>query len=175
MEKKLKPVTFTTGRYLNSEEGDLKQRLLLKALKVTNDPKELRDMIGAKTVADVYRTFDKLALRKEYHTALAKLNIDFSYIAKGIKKIADDDNAKDADRLNAFKTFLKSLGLEDYKDAPPPSDGWEELLTKMSQKEKSSEDKVEEAEVYEVEFPKIPDKVKQSRDEEDSVGKSLYE
>jgi len=46
--------------------------LLLKALKVTQDPTELKKMIGVKTVAEVYRTLDKLSLRKEYHKALAE-------------------------------------------------------------------------------------------------------
>jgi len=80
--KKLKPVTFIKGEYNYSRQNDLQQKLLLKAMQVTSDPNELKKMAGLKTVADVYRTLDKLAMRKEYHEALSRQGIDL-----GVKQI----------------------------------------------------------------------------------------
>lgn len=171
MERQLKPVTFIAGKYIYNREDDLKQRLLLKALTITQDPKKLQNMIGAKTIADVYRTFDKLALRKEYHNALATNDVSFDYIVRGIKKIADSGE-KDADRLKAYLGLLKSLGLDAYKDAPPATGNWEEFLTNLP---KDGLKQLEESEDYEVIFPEVPEKERKVREEEKEIGKSLYE
>lgn len=171
MEKKLKPVTFTTGKYLFNRDNDLQQRLLLKAVTITQDPAKLQQMIGAKTIADVYRTFDKLALRKEYQDALARNNISFDYIVQGIKLIADTGE-KDGDKLKALQGLLKSLGLDAYKDAPPASGNWEEFLTNLPKGELKE---LKETEDYDVVFPEIPESAKKMREEEEEVGKSLYE
>ena len=51
--KKLKPVTFVKSTYSSSSQNTYQQILLLKAMSITDDPKKLRQMIGAKSVADV--------------------------------------------------------------------------------------------------------------------------
>lgn len=91
--------------------------LLLKALKVTQDPKELKQMIGVRTVADVYRTLDKMALRKDFHRALEAQGLSFDYILTGIKNIAEDANAKDDVKLKAYLALLKSLGMDKYEES----------------------------------------------------------
>jgi hypothetical protein len=120
--KKLKPVVYTSNSFNRGSQEKTKQIVLLKAMQITQDPKELRKMIGVKTVADVYRTLDKMAMRKEYHEALARTGISFDYIVEGMKKIADDGE-KDGDRLKALTTMLKSLGLEKYDSADSPAGG----------------------------------------------------
>ena len=69
---RLRPVVYTTNTFKRGSQNTAQQIFLLKALQITQDPKKLRDMIGVKTVADVYRTLDKIAMRKEYHEALSR-------------------------------------------------------------------------------------------------------
>lgn len=112
-QKKLKPVVYTNNYFRRGYQNTTQQMLLLSALQITQDPNKLKEMIHVKTVAEVYRTLDKLAMRKEYHEALNRLGISFDYIASGIKNIADN-GFKDSDKLSAFKVLLKSVGMEKY-------------------------------------------------------------
>lgn len=177
--KKLKPVTFVNAPYKgikSTTQNTYQQVMLLKAMAVTNDPKKLREMIGVKSVADVYRTLDKLAMRKEYHKALSKLGIDFDYIVSGIKNICETAD-KDDTRLKGYQTLLKSLGLDAYKDEEvADSAGWEEVLMKTMNKGDKKEKVIEaELEEYDVKIPEIPESVKKQRAIEAQEGKSLYE
>ena len=67
MEKKikLKPIVYSSNAFKSGHQNTAQQMFLLKALKITQDPKKLREMIGVKSVAQVYQTLDKLAMRKE--------------------------------------------------------------------------------------------------------------
>lgn len=177
--KKLKPVTFVHGPYKGNRsttQNTYQQTMLLKAMTVTQDPKKLRQMIGVKSVADVYRTLDKMAMRKEYHNALAKLGIDFEYIAGGIKTICD--TAEDeAVRLKGLQALLKSLGLDAYKEEEMgDSGGWEDVLMKTMQSNGNDLTAIgiKDAD-YEVIEPKIPESVRKQREIEAKEGKSLYE
>jgi len=76
-KKPLKPVIFVQGKYAYNDQNTTQQIMLLKALKVTQDPKKLQQLIGVKTVADVYRTLDKIAMRTDYLAALAENGITF--------------------------------------------------------------------------------------------------
>jgi len=176
--KKLKPVVYTSNSFNRGSQEKTKQIVLLKAMQITQDPKELRKMIGVKTVADVYRTLDKMAMRKEYHEALARTGISFDYIVEGMKKIADDGE-KDGDRLKALTTMLKSLGLEKYDSADSPAGGsWEEELIKTLEKEKQGlleGEKVVAQLEYEVTEPELPDSVKKLRKEEEDLTDSVYD
>lgn len=172
--KKLKPVTFVKSTYSSSSQNTYQQILLLKAMSITDDPKKLRQMIGAKSVADVYRTFDKLSMRKEYHRALSKLGVDFDYIAGGIKDICDTAE-KDDVRLKGYQTLLKSLGVDSYKDEDGTAQGsWEDVLLKSLEKEEKKVLDVENKD-YEVKMPEIPESVKEQKRLEYEAGKSLYE
>ncbi len=82
-KKKLKPVIFIEGDNSFYRENRFAQNLLLKALSSgVTDPQELRKVAGLKSVADVYRTLDKMAIRKEYHAALAEQGMTLEFITK---------------------------------------------------------------------------------------------
>lgn len=131
-------------------------------------------MIGVKTVAEVYRTLDKLAMRKEYHNALANLGIDFTFIAQGLKDIAMAGE-KDGDRLKAFQTLLKSVGMDKY-DGEGGSSGssWEDELMKNIEAKKDEPVKPALNAPYEVNTPKVPASVQKQRDEEAEMLKGIY-
>ena len=175
---KLKPVTLVNTTYSKYSQNTTQQLFLLNALKITRDPKKLREMIGVKSVADVFRTLDKLALRKEYHKSLTKLGIDFDFIARGIKVLAEN-GFKDSDRLKAYQILLKSLGMDTYDEKESGGNGWEDALQKIVSQEskKEIEGPIDHSEDYEVSFPEVPDAIKaRKKQEEDEVkeGNSLY-
>ena len=176
-EKKLKPVTFIKGEYRQYyAPNDYQQRLLLKAMTITSDPKEWRKMLGVKSVADVYRTLDKLALRKEYHEALVRLGIDFDFIVSGIKDISTDGKS-DGVKLKAFETLLKSVGMDKYDDVKESAKDWEELITEVEAKKELAGEKKEiiDGEDYIVDFPEVPKDAQKKIDADKEVGKSLYD
>lgn len=188
---KLKPVVFVQSTFNVSKDtkhanNKFQQTILLKALTVTQDPKELKKMIGVKTVAEVYRTLDKLALRKEYHKALADHGLDFDFIVKGMKELALN-SYKDADKLNAFKALLKSLGMDKYDETTSGGGSWEDTLLaaiekggeKPKQISASSSSLSEdynggEIEEYDVIEPEVPISVRRQVDEEKQLNKSIY-
>jgi len=177
---KLKPVVYTTAsRYQSGYQNTTQQMFLLKALKVTQDPKQLRDMLGVKTVAEVYKTLDKLAMRKEYHSALSRLGISFDYIAGGIKGIADSGE-KDSDRLKAFQTLLKSTGMDVYKEDTTAITGtWEEVLLARieasKEVEKETVKKIDGVIQYEVIKPKVPESARLAQEDEEELTSNLYD
>lgn len=171
----LKPVVFfgsmVTGR---TRQNAFQQLLLLKALAVTENPKELQRMAGLKTVAEVYRTLDKMMIRREYHDAMIRAGIDPDFLVRGIKDIAIKGE-KDADRLNAFKALLKSLGLDQYKETSVGGgSGWEDALLegKKAPNGNSEENLIEE---YDVKVPALPESVRRSHEEEAETLRGLYE
>ena len=172
---RLKPVMYKS-KFSRANHNNTQQMFLLKALKITQDPKKLREMMGVKTVAEVYRTLDKLAMRKEYHSALSDAGISFDYIVGGIKGIADE-GFKDSDKLNAFKTLLKSVGMDDYKESATAATGtWEEaLLEKIEEEKKTGVKQLAAPPVYEVKQPVIPDSAKKKQDEEEEMTSSIYD
>jgi len=174
-DKKLKPVSFITGKYNYYGRDRLKEFLLLKALRVTNDPKLLQKMIGAKTIADVSRTFDKIANRKEYYSSLKKLGMDFTWIAKGLKVEAETAE-KSADRIKALQIVLKSLGMDKYEDVEVDTGSWEDMILKSSEKEnKQIETPVTMDAEYEVVRPTMPEQLRKQKEEEGEIGRNLYE
>lgn len=175
-ELKLKPVVFVKGQYNFHGNNLFQQNLLLKALQITSDPIKLKQMIGVQKVADVYRTLDKLALRKEYHQALVKNGIDFDTIVSGIKTVAEYGE-KGSDRLAAWKVFLRSLGLDEYKEESAESKKtWEDLIKDVSEKE-LLEGKKENTKLleYEVTEPIIPEEELKQIEIENKIGKGIYE
>lgn len=171
--KKLKPVVFVQGKYAYNAQNTTQQIMLLKALKVTQDPKKLRELIGVKTVADVYRTLDKIAMRKEYHGALARNGITFDYVVENIKKEVDTAE-KASDRLNALNMILKSIGLDKYEESTVSSGGWEEALLKV-RKEEEEVGKIREIEEYEVIEPAMPEHIRIAKEKARAEEKNLYE
>lgn len=176
-EKKYKPVTFVKGEIGYYRNNIYQQNLLLKAMQVTDNPKELRKAIGVKAVADVVRTLDKLTIRKEYHEALANNGVSLDFIVGGIKNIAQT-SGKDATKLKAYQTLLRSIGLERYEDIEDKGKGWEEMLVEMQQERLRNGEEVKqiEAEVgeYEVIAPPVPEEARKKREDEEALGKQLY-
>lgn len=168
--KKLKPITFIPGKYPYYGEEKAKSLFLLNALRITQDPKKLRELIGVRTVAEVYRTLDKIVMRKEYHSALAEAGISFNYIVQKIKHEADTAE-ESKDRLAAIKTLLKSIGLDQYKESSIGGGSWEDALP---QNENNSAP-VKEVEDYEVVAPLIPDSVKKKQEQEKEDAKGMYD
>jgi hypothetical protein len=175
---RLRPVVYTTSYFKRGAQNTAQQMFLLKALQVTQDPKKLKQMIGVKTVAEVYRTLDKLAMRKEYHSALARAGISFDFIVNGIKDIATS-GFKDGDRLKAYQTLLKSVGLEKYdSESAGVSGTWEEELLKSIEAQKSKElssPTPSEPEKYDVKFPEVPESARKAKEEEAEMTSSIYE
>jgi hypothetical protein len=184
-EKKLKPVVFSSSKRPGGAPDEAKQQMLLKAMQVTSDPKELKSMMGVRTVAEVYRTLDKLSIRREYHEALARNGISLDYIIMGFRKIIDG-TAKESDKLAALKTLLTSIGMDKYDVADDSSGGsWEEALLKtledkgknqesLESGEKVGESIEEDLEEYEVNPPAVPELVKKAQEEERRFNHDIY-
>jgi len=169
----LKPVVFVQGKYAYNSQNTTQQIMLLKALKITQDPKKLRELIGVKTVADVYRTLDKIAMRKEYHGALAKSGITFDYIVGGVKREIDTAE-KSSDRLAGLNMLLKSIGLDKYEETAIHGGGWEDALLKIKgdQEQKQLPATVVE---YEVHVPEMPEEIRLKKEQANAEGRALYE
>jgi hypothetical protein len=172
---RLKPLVYSSNKYTSGSQNTTQQMLLLKALQVTQDPKKLREMIGVRTVAEVYRTLDKLSMRKEYHEALARSGISFDFIVEGLKGIAVAAE-KDDTKLKAFQTLLKSVGMDTYKESDGGGSGsWEEVLLKKLDDAKGESAQIEGPKEYDVKVPEIPESVKKIQEEERQMLSSIYD
>lgn len=181
---KLKPVIYTTHTFKKGAPERTQQVLLLKAMQVTQDPKKLKEMMGFRTVAEVYRTLDKMAMRKEYHEALVRAGVDLDFVVTGIRDIAMAAE-KDGDRLKAMQLFLKSLGLDKYDTTEAGGGTWEEELMKLTERDKQTRRSIsgpvtQAAEevgegLYEVQQPVIPESIKKTREEEAELTKGIYD
>jgi hypothetical protein len=157
--------------------------ILLKAMDLAKDPEKMRQMMGVKTVAEVYKTLDKLSLRKAYHEALSQFDIDFNYIVKNLKDLGDTGN--DKIRLGVMQTLLKSLGTDKYDLTDTGAGGdWEEVLLKKIEEEKEArpmlteglgdKDEIDEIDDFEVFTPQAPKDVLAIKDKEKKIGEDLY-
>ena len=171
-----KPVVFVSGENSFYRQNTYVQNILLKALSQgVTDPNELRKVAGLRRVADVYRSLDKLAIRKEYHEALVANGVDLNFITEGLKDLAE--NGTDKIRLGSFNTLLKSIGLDKYEKQEESGKSWEEEILKAS---KVKDDVIDgeivedDIEKYEVIVPEIPKEEMERQQEEKRVGKELY-
>jgi len=176
MKNKLKPVVFVQGEYAYNLQDTSKQIMLLKALKITQDPKKLKELIGVKAVADVYRTLDKIAMRKEYHSALARSGITFDYVVNNIKSEIDSGE-KASDRLTGLKMLLQSLGMDKYDETAIGGGGWEEILQEIrDKKEREGVDGFDtDIPEYKVVLPEMPEEVKIAKEAANKEAKELYD
>lgn len=175
MTKKLKPVVYETHTFKRGAPNTTQQMLLLKAMQVSDDPKEWRRLIGVKTVADVYRTLDKLAIRKEYHAALAKAGISFDFLVENLKGIVEKGE-KDGDRIKAVQTIMKSIGIDQYGNDVETGGSWEDvLMKKLSEAENQEESRIHDViPEYTVKQPEVPD-VALEKQKEDKELSNIYE
>lgn len=165
---KLKPVVLLKTSYDKYKQNTTQQLMLLNALKITNDPKKLKKIAGFRKVADLFRTLDKMALRKEFHKALYNAGIDFDYIINGLKTEAESAE-KSADRIKVFTTLLRALGVDTYSDPIEGGGSWEDQLGL----EPSCDIKKIESS-YDVKIPQIPESEKKRLKEDLDIGKNLY-
>lgn len=186
MKEKLKPIVFIEGDRQFYRENKFAQNILLKALSDgITDINELRKLAGLRSAADVYRTLDKMAIRKEYHAALTRAGLDLDYLVDNIKSIINN-TSQDVTKLKAVQTLLRSLGLDRYEKQEDTGKGWEEAVIEVTEKkgkpkeiiegEFEEKKEVETTEVadYEVELPPMPEEEKKKQDEENKLGKELY-
>jgi len=174
--KELKPVVFVQGSKEFYRPNYYVQNILIKALSEgITDPKELQKIASLEKVADVYRSLDKLAIRKEYHEALARNNISLDYIVENIKGLADNARREEV-QLHSLQTLLRSLGLEKYERQESGGKNWEELIREVNEGKGREENDFIDGEVeYEVITPEVPNEEKEIRRKEAALGKELYE
>jgi hypothetical protein len=175
-KKKLKPVVFVQGRYAYNRQNTVQQMMLLKALRITQDPKKLRELMGVKTVAEVHRTLDKIAMRKDYHEALAENGITFDYIVSSIKDEIDGAE-KSSDRLAGLKMLLQSVGMDKYAETAIGGGGWEDIIEKITKEdqEKTENEKLAKVVEYKVIEPEIPESVKKAKKQALVESSNLYD
>ena len=175
MNTKLKPVVFVQGKYPYTAQNTGQQLMLLNALKVTQDPKKLREMIGVKSIAEVYRTLDKIVMRKEYHSVLVELGMDFEYIARGMKKEIDGAD-KASDRLNALNMLLKSIGMDKYEETSTGGGNWQDALLELAKETESSNGVLPVVDVpeYKVVVPPMPEALRIAKEKANRDSKKLY-
>jgi phosphosulfolactate synthase (CoM biosynthesis protein A) len=175
MKKYYRPIIFPDGKYPWHRDNVFQQNILLKALTVTTDPLKLKKMAGIRTMAEVFRTLDKLAIRKEYHDALMRHGLDLDTIVAGIREICDSGKS-DAIKLKAYQTILRSLGLANYDDdKEDKGKDWEEVIVKMVEQGQSPKLLSASSEEYEVIAPEISEEDKQKKQAELAEGRGLYE
>jgi len=174
--KKLKPVIFVQGDKQFYRKNEYAQTILLKALSEgITDPHEMRKVAGLNTVADVYRTLDKLAIRREYHDALARQGVSLDEIVGGIKDLCASGKS-DSIRLKAYQTLMRSLGLDKYEKLEESGKTWEEVIIKATEDNKGDIKALDaEFEEYKVNLPETPKADKERQEREKAVGKQLYE
>ena len=174
-DKKLKPISYQKN---SKSKGDnaFQQNMLLKALTKTDDLEELKKVAKFKSQTEVMRTLDKLSIRKSFHDALADNGLSMGVVVNRLKDLMHSSSDKTA--LGAVNALLKSLGLDKYDVSDDGGKSWEEILLAVYDKEREvkKEGSIDtEAEEYEVKVPEIPESVKKRKEEEDKIGKSLYE
>lgn len=148
------------------------QNLLLKGILLTSNFLDAGKYAGIKRTVDIYRTWDRLTLRKDFQQALAEEGVDMTFIVRGIKNQAETA-ALDSVRLEAYKTLLRSMGLERYTKDEETSAGWEDALVGYVNKQEGLP--MPKSPGYEVKLPEVPDSARRSREEDNVLGKELYE
>lgn len=149
------------------------QNLLLKGMIMTGSIEKAAEFAGIKTAVELYRTFDRLALRKGYHQALADEDIDLRWIVRRLKDHAD--GASGMISIQALRMLLTSLGLNKYDVAEEGQKNWEDTLLEISNKYEAEAALPAPSQAYMVNKPAEPEKAKQMRLKEQKIGKELYE
>ena len=168
---------YVSGNYYGGGENNkMKEVLLLRAMTKSDKPKEWRKLSGIHSMTALWKTLDKMSIRKEYHEALVRNGIDLDTIVDGIAEIARD--GKESNRLRAWQTILRSIGLSEYKDAEMAGGvGWEDAMRNILEDKVKGEDaRVLEGEVeaYDVVEPAIPEDEVGRLDDEKKMSEDLF-
>jgi len=169
---KLKPIVVVRTHYEKHRENKGLQLMMLKALKITQNPQQLRQMLGLKRVADVFRTLDKMAASREYQKSLQRYGISFDFIVEGLAKELNAPDSRAGNRIKIYEILMKSMGVDTLND---PGDGgtWQEQMM-QDDKENIEVEEIEIGRDYEVTPPQIPESVRESKEEEEKLGHELY-
>lgn len=157
-QPKLNPVIYDNPLNEDNKRNKLKELLLLQALQETTDVKKLRALTGAQSVADVYRTFDIMAVQKEYQHILRKHGITLDYMVKGMKDTIESAD-KASDKLKGYGMLMKSMGIDTFESNPADTANWQDLVIQKTEWAKNAvegEIVEDEIEMYEVEQPLLP-------------------
>jgi len=162
------------------EEKDsniLQQAMLLNAMKYTSDPNKMKQMAGMQKVADVFSTFDKIAMHKEYRKALHMAGVDMDFIIQHLKDVIISVAPEKNNKLAAIKLLMTSLGIDKAAGAGDVgANTWEEELLRIEDKYKDKEESpFDKKQDYVVEAPKVPEEVKERRKQDNDIERSLYE
>ena len=170
----IRPTVFVSGEYGRAKESATRQLQFLKAMNIAQDPKRFKQIIRARAAVDVFRTLDKIALRKEWMAALERNELDLDSVLQVLKNEMTDPDAKGSDRIRAAQIIIKSLGLDKYEDSSISGGTWEDEIVKIADQglKTISPGIVPE---YEVTQPVIPESVKKQRKEQNDLGRALYE
>jgi len=163
----------TDSRGASYKDNTRQQNLLLKGMLLTSSFVSAANYAGIKRKVDLYRTWDRLTLRKDFHLALETEGVDMSFLVRGLKDQAEN-SLKDSVRLGAYQTFLKALGLDKYEVAEEKSQGWEEALKTLDKMPNPTLAAPKSA-GYDVIIPKIPESAMEDLRKEEKLGKELYE
>jgi hypothetical protein len=179
-QPKLKPVIFVQGARRFYAQNTYAQNILLKAMSEgITSPTELKKLAGLHATADVFRTLDKMAIRREYHEALERNGISLDYIVNGIKNITIDGESDNV-KLMGYNILLRSLGLERYEKVEDTGKNWEDTILSAVAKEEEAKQlgdgKAVEGQIaeYEVNKPCMPESEKKQREDETELAKMLY-
>jgi len=186
-EKKprFKPVILNEAKSRFYAPNLLAQNILLKGLADgITDVDELKRLAGLKSATEVYRTLDKMSIRKEYHEALGRSGIGFDYLLKNIKDIIEWSKS-DSVKLQAIQTLMRSIGVDKYEDAQVQTKSWEEAVIQAVEKAEDTkrllgdnaitDDDIDINVDYEVHEPEITKTEEDIRNADDDAGKKLYE
>lgn len=163
----------TDPRGQSYKNNERQQNLLLKGVMLTGNLIDAGKYAGIKRTVDLYRTWDRLSMRKDYHLALMEQEIDLNWLVGKLKNQAENAD-KDSVRLEALKIILRSLGLDKYEKEEETSKGWEQALANYVEKQDALPSPAKKT-VYDVKTPQIPESAKKIREEDNTLGKELYE
>lgn len=180
---KLKPVIIEGAPREEHQPNRMKQMLLLNALETTNDPKKLKEMIGARNVAEVNRVFDTMANQKEFQKSLKDKGLTFDFLTDKLKTVIETAE-KNSDVIKAIQVVMQAQGVDKFVPDAAGTANWQDLLVKkMADKGEYIEGELveDEVEMYEVNTPQLPaamrsqeaDKKEVSVEEKDVVDEAL--
>lgn len=186
---KKKPVVFDGAGRDENRPNLLKQKLLLEAIETTQDRHKLKDMIGARSVAEVDRVFDVMANQKEFQKSIRKAGLDDDFLTANLKSIIVGA-VKDSDKLNGIKIVMQARGIDKMESNATDISNWQDLIIKDTDMRRDAiegEIVQDEIEMYEVKAPELPEFLRNrdssiegshgqaAEDEVDSALKQIYE
>lgn len=135
-------------------------------------PLELQNKMTEKIESEVEEALGDAGRRKDYRDALKRHGIDMDFVVENLKNIVMAGE-KDGDKIKALQVIAKSLGVDKSSSKEEEEDKgetWEDALV-----EDAKNNGIEEIGDYDVVEPVIPKAAKKKRDEENRMGKSIYD